>query len=214
MNSAPLTKNPPIPIRGLYAVTPELPDTDELVAKVRQALEGGAKLVQYRSKSNNRSLQSKQAESLLQLCKAYRVPLLINDYCDLALEVEADGLHLGMDDMPIFAARKRLGHDKIIGASCYNDLNLALEAEKQGADYVAFGAFFPSLTKSNTVSVSMDLIRYARQQIAIPIIGIGGIRPNTAASVIASGCDAIAVCDSLFATASVKTQAAHFARLF
>lgn len=207
-----ILKNPGI--KGLYAITPEFSDTDKLIDKTQQALAGGVQLVQYRNKSTNRHLQRNQAKLLLQLCRKHQIPLIINDHLDLALEIDADGLHVGRNDNAIADARKQLGDNKILGASCYNDLNLAVHAEKHGADYVAFGAFFPSRTKSNTVPVSIDLVQRARKRINISIVGIGGIQLHNALPVIHGGCDAIAVCNGLFATEQVKATAAQFTQLF
>lgn len=195
-------------------ITPETTNTDELIDKTHQALMGGARLVQYRNKSTDRRLQEKQAKLLLQLCKHSFIPLIINDHLDLALEIDADGLHVGRGDEPIGEARKRLGSNKILGASCYNDLGRALHAERQGADYVAFGALFPSQTKPDTVPVTDDFIRNARKQINIPIVGIGGIKPHNASSAIHNGCDAIAVCHSVYTAKSVKTEVMQFTQLF
>lgn len=201
-------------INGLYAITPELENTSDLLDKTRQVLEGGAQLIQYRNKSANRILLREQAGLLLQLCREYTVPLIINDYLDLTIEIGADGLHVGQHDAAIAKARNQLGDNKIIGASCYNNLGLALQAEKEGADYVAFGAFFPSLTKPNTVSVTMNLIGEAKNKITVPIIGIGGIRLTNARKVIQSGCVAIAVCNDLFQSGNIKAKAAQYAQLF
>ncbi|AEJ01517.1 Thiamine-phosphate pyrophosphorylase [Nitrosomonas sp. Is79A3] len=201
-------------INGLYAITPELENTGGLLDKTRQVLEGGAQLIQYRNKSANRILLKEQAGLLLQLCREYTVPLIINDYLDLTIEIGADGLHVGQHDAAIAKARNQLGDDKIIGASCYNNLNLALQAEKEGVDYVAFGAFFPSLTKPNTVSVTMNLIAEAKNKITVPIVGIGGIRLTNAKKVIQSGCAAIAVCNDLFQSVNIKAKAAQYAQLF
>ncbi|MEK6595245.1 MAG: thiamine phosphate synthase, partial [Pseudomonadota bacterium] len=137
-------------ISGLYAITPDLENTNDLLNKVQQALEGRVQLIQYRNKLANEILRRKQAKLLLQLCREYGIPLIINDHLDLAIEIDADGLHVGQDDMSVTKARNQFGQDKIIGASCYNNLNLAVQAEKEGADYVAFGTFFSSLTKPNT----------------------------------------------------------------
>ena len=201
-------------INGLYAITPELENTGDLLDKTRQVLEGGAQLVQYRNKSANRILLREQAGLLLQLCREYTVPLIINDYLDLTIEIGADGLHVGQHDAAIAKARNQLGDNKIIGASCYNNLNLALQAEKEGVDYVAFGAFFPSLTKPNTVSATMNLIAEAKNKITVPIVGIGGIRLTNAKKIIQSGCAAIAVCNDLFQSVNIKAKAAQYAQLF
>jgi len=201
-------------ISGLYAITPELENTDDLLGKTRQVLEGGAQLIQYRNKSANRILLKEQAKLLLQLCREYEIPLIINDYLDLAIEIDADGLHVGQHDASILKTRDQLGCNKIIGASCYNNLGLAIQAEKESADYVAFGAFFPSLTKPNTVSVTMNLIGEAKNKLMVPIVGIGGIRLTNAKKVIQSGCVAIAVCNDLFQSGNIKAKAAHYAQLF
>lgn len=201
-------------INGLYAITPELENTGDLLDKTRQVLEGGAQLVQYRNKSANRILLREQAGLLLQLCREYTVPLIINDYLDLTIEIGADGLHVGQHDAAIAKVRNQLGDNKIIGASCYNNLGLALQAEKEGVDYVAFGAFFPSLTKPNTVSVTMNLIGEAKNKITVPIVGIGGIRLTNAKKVIQSGCIAMAVCNDLFQSGNIKAKAAQYAQLF
>jgi len=201
-------------ISGLYAITPELENTDDLIDKTRQVLEGGAQLIQYRNKSANRILLKEQAKLLLQLCREYEIPLIINDYLDLAIEIDADGLHVGQHDASILKTRDQLGCNKIIGASCYNNLGLAIQAEKESADYVAFGAFFPSLTKPNTVSVTMNLIGEAKNKLMVPIVGIGGIRLTNAKKVIQSGCVAIAVCNDLFQSGNIKAKAAHYAQLF
>jgi len=133
--------------RGLYAVTPDEPDTGLLARKVRKALAGGARILQYRNKSANAVLRREQGAALLALCREARVPLVINDDLDLAGTIGADGLHLGREDAPIAAARAQLGKDRLLGVSCYDRLELALAAREAGADYVAFGSAFPSATK-------------------------------------------------------------------
>ena len=155
-----------------------------------------------------------QAKLLLQVCREYEMPLISNDYLGLAMEIDADGLHGGQHDASILKTRDQLGCNKIIGASCYNNLGLAIQAEKESADYVAFGAFFPSLTKPNTVSVTMNLIGEAKNKLTVHIVGIGGIRLTNAKKVIQSGCVAIAVCNDLFQSGNIKARAAHYAQLF
>ena len=201
-------------INGLYAITPDLENTDDLVGRTQQVLEGGAQLIQYRNKLASDVLLREQARVLLQLCKEYKVPLIINDHLDLALEIDADGLHVGRDDVSIATARNQLGWNKIVGASCYNNLDLARQGEKEGADYVAFGAFFPSLTKPNAFFVPANLVSQAKKEIAIPIVGIGGIQLINARIVIQSGCAAIAVCNDLFHTENIKATATQYTQLF
>ena len=201
-------------ISGLYAITPDLKNTNDLLYKTQQALEGGAQFIQYRNKLADEILLREQAKLLLQLCRKYKIDLIINDHLDLAIEIDADGLHVGQDDVSVTNARNQLGCHKIVGTSCYNNLDLALQAEKEGADYVAFGAFFPSLTKLNTISVSMSLVSQARKKLSIPIVGIGGIKLTNARTVIQSGCAAIAVCNDLFHTENIKATAAQYSQLF
>lgn len=201
-------------INGLYAITPDLNDTHDLLNKTQQVLEGGAKLIQYRNKLAHGILLREQAGLLLQLCREHGVPLIINDYLELAIEIDADGVHVGQDDVSVTEARNQLGHSKIIGVSCYNNPDLAIQAEKQGADYVAFGAFFPSLTKSNTVLVVANLVVQTRKKIVIPIVGIGGIQLTNATAVIQSGCAAIAVCYDLFQAKDIKATAVQYSQLF
>lgn len=200
-------------ISGLYAITPDLKNTNDLLNKTQQVLAGGVQLIQYRNKLADEILLREQAKLLLQLCREYEIPLIINDHLDLAIEIDADGLHVGQNDVSITKARNQLGHNKIVGASCYNNLNLAIQAEKEGADYVAFGAFFPSFTKPNTVSVSMNLINQAKKKISVPIVGIGGIKLTNARTAIQSGCAAIAVCNDLFHTENIKATAARYSQL-
>lgn len=201
-------------ISGLYAITPDLENTNDLLNKVQQALEGRVQLIQYRNKLANEILRRKQAKLLLQLCREYGIPLIINDHLDLAIEIDADGLHVGQDDISVTKARNQFGQDKIIGASCYNNLDLAVQAEKEGADYVAFGTFFSSLTKPNTISVTMDLVDQAKKKISLPIVAIGGIKLANARTVIQGGCAAVAVCNDLFHTENIKATATQYSQLF
>ena len=201
-------------ISGPYAITPDLNQTNDLLNKTRQVLEGGVKLVQYRNKSANESLRREQAKLLLSLCREYNALLIINDHLEIAIEIDADGVHVGKNDVSDSAAKTQLGHNKIVGTSCYNQLDLAMQAQKDGADYIAFGAFFSSLTKPNAVSVSISLVNQAQKALSIPIVGIGGIQLTNARTVIQSGCAAIAVCHDLFQAENIKATAEHYVQLF
>lgn len=201
-------------ISGLYAITPDLENTNDLLNKTQQVLEGGANLIQYRNKLASDILRREQAKLLLQLCREYEVPLIINDHLDLVIEIDADGLHVGQDDTSMTQARNELGQNRIIGASCYNNLDLAIQAEKDGADYVAFGAFFSSLTKPNTVSATMNLVDQAKKKISLPIVAIGGIKLTNARTVIQGGCAAVAVCNDLFHAENTKATATQYSLLF
>jgi thiamine-phosphate pyrophosphorylase len=201
-------------ISGLYAITPDMTDTASLVKMARQVLAGGARLVQYRSKINDIALRLEQAHALAHLCRGFCVPFVVNDYPDLAMEVDADGVHLGRDDAGISEARRDLGPEKIIGVSCYNRLEHAVEAERQGADYVAFGAFFASVTKPGAVSAPSDLLCDAKRKLHIPIVAIGGITPGNALELICRGADAVAVSNALFTDGNIQSAAESFSRLF
>jgi thiamine-phosphate pyrophosphorylase len=201
-------------ISGLYAITPDLADTPALVAAAEAALGGGARLLQYRNKPAAAALRLSQARALLALCRKYRVPLIINDRLDLALEVPADGVHLGADDGPLATARERLGPARILGASCYDRLEAALEAERLGADYVAFGSFFPSSVKPGAVRAPLTLLREARSRLSVPVVAIGGITLENAPQLIAAGADSVAVISALFDADDVAIAARRFSALF
>ena len=205
----------PLPrIEGLYAVTPEVIDTTNLVVMIQQVLAGGARLVQYRNKTADAPLRLEQAQALANLCCKFNVPLIINDHLDLAAAVGAAGVHVGQEDTSITAARRRLGPGKIIGVSCYNRLGSAVEAERQGADYVAFGAFFVSATKPDAVTASIDLLPQAKQKLHVPVVAIGGITPPHAVGLIRQGADAIAASNALFGAPDIQSAAENFSRLF
>ena len=201
-------------ISGLYAVTPDEPDTDLLLSKVEAALQGGISVLQYRNKIASHKLQTQQARAILPLCRQYQVPFIINDSIKLCLTLDADGVHLGGDDGNLIEARARLGADKILGASCYNRFDLALSAQEAGADYVAFGACFASSTKPNAPVAGLDLFKLAKMQLHIPAVAIGGITLENALSVIQSGASAIAVINAIFNADDIKSAAQQFTQLF
>ncbi|PPD32697.1 MAG: thiamine phosphate synthase [Methylomonas sp.] len=185
------------PVRGLYAITqPDHRRIEQVLQDVEAALKGGAVVVQYRDKYPiNAALL---ASRLLTLCHSYQVPLLINDSVELALAVGADGVHLGRDDVDIGEARRRLGADAIIGISCYNDVAKACSAAEHGADYVAFGRFFPSGTKPLAAPAEITTLQAATQQLSVPIVAIGGILPENAGQLLAAGADLLAVIGGIF----------------
>lgn len=200
-------------ISGLYAITPEEPDTVQLLDKVRCALQGGVNLLQYRNKLSVPAVRGEQASALRQLTREFGVPLIINDDAVLAQQVDADGVHLGGEDGSIAAARQVLGFDKIIGVSCYNRLSLAQQAEDLGADYVAFGAFFASSVKPDASVAELLLLQKARGVIALPVVAIGGITLENGASVLEAGADALAVISALFSAPDITLAARQFANL-
>lgn len=201
-------------LSGLYAVTPDDDDTGRLSARVKAALVGGAALVQYRNKRASAALRREQAGALLALCRRHHAPLVINDHLDLALELDADGVHLGGDDGSVSKARAMLGPHKVIGASCYNVMQKALAAEREGADYIAFGSFFASGVKPDAVHAPLDLLVEAKRQVALPIVAIGGITLANAPQLIAAGADMVAVISALFDATDITIAAQRFNVLF
>ena len=196
-------------LRGLYALTPDLDDTALLIAKVAAALEGGATAIQYRNKEATASLRATQAVALARLHAARGALYIVNDDPALAASVGADGVHLGEDDVSITSARELLGPDRIIGVSCYNDFERARAAVEAGADYVAFGSFFPSSTKPAARHADLGLLQRARS-LGVPVVAIGGIDAHNARMLIDSGADAVAVINAVFMhddSADVKTSA-------
>ncbi|MCQ8129434.1 thiamine phosphate synthase [Methylomonas rivi] len=185
------------PRRGLYAITqPERKTLAQILREVEAALKGGAVAVQYRDKQPLDAVGL--ARQLITLCHAYRAPLLINDSVELALKAGADGVHLGKDDGDIADARQRLGADAIIGVSCYNDVQKACAAAGHGADYVAFGRFFPSGSKPLAAPAEPATLTLAKQQLKLPIVAIGGILPENGGQIIAAGADLLAVIGGIF----------------
>ena len=213
--------NKPLNLRGLYAITPcssiQSLSTDELLSKTRQVLEGGARIIQYREKQHPPELRHEQASKIKMLCEEYGVSFLINDDVSLALEIEADGVHLGQDDCSLNEARRRLGREAIIGISCYNQLDLAHEAEQQGADYVAFGRFFRSSSKPDAVSADVELLTQALSELSVPVVCIGGITPDNAKLLVSAGADMLAVIEALFGETepgNITLVANEFSQLF
>lgn len=204
------------PLRGLYAVTSaELcRQPPRLAAAVAAALTGGASLIQYRDKENPAATRESVARELLVLCRARGARLIINDDVTLAARIGADGVHLGAADAPLAEARRRLAGSALIGVSCANRLERALTAQRAGADYVAFGRFFPSRTKPEAPQAELSLLREARGVLHIPICAIGGITPAEAPAVIEAGADVVAAVDGVFSAIDVTAAARAYARLF
>ncbi len=201
-------------IKGLYAITPDMADLNSLIQKTQSAIEGGAFMVQYRSKIHDRDVKMQQCAAILSICREYDIPCIVNDDVEMCRVLEADGVHLGENDDNIAEVRRILGEDSIIGSSCYDQLNRAKQAQKEGASYVAFGAVFPTPTKPNAPRATLELLREAKSEIQIPIVAIGGITMNNAHDVIETGIDAIAVITSLYESNSIKETAETFSQMF
>jgi len=202
-------------LAGLYAIADTHYLTDARMATaVADAIAGGARVIQYRDKKHDAATRLRQASELAGLCHQHGALFIVNDDVGLARQVQADGMHLGREDTSLAQARAQLGTQAIIGVSCYNELARALRAQADGADYVAFGRFFPSRTKPQAVQADPALLREARQKLRVPIVAIGGITPENGASLIAAGADALAVIEGVFGQADVRAAARRYAQLF
>lgn len=201
---------------GLYAITDsQLLPADKLLAAVEAALRGGAVLVQYREKNAPQPERLRQARDLAAICNNAQVPLIINDDPELAKRCGAAGVHLGQSDGSLVAARQQLGEHAIIGATCHADLALATSADRDGADYLAFGRFFHSNTKPGAPAADTSVLARARQ-FGKPVTAIGGITTDNGEALIRAGTDLLAVVGGLFdgGPASIEERARRFTRLF
>lgn len=202
-------------LNGIYVITDQqLTPADTIETCVQQAINGGCKIVQYRDKTSSEAQRLKQATALNQLCRKNDVLFIINDDIALAKKSAAHGVHIGKNDASMKQARELLGPDSIIGVSCYNSLQQAIDAEKQGASYVAFGRFFDSSIKPHAVQATPALLQQATQQITIPIAAIGGINRHNAADLLDAGADMLAVISSVFAQKDIKSATSNLSELF
>jgi len=202
-------------LAGLYAITdPCAGQGQALLAHVEAALRGGARVLQYRDKGQDNTRRREEAGGLRALCTRYGALFIVNDDLALALEVGADGVHLGRDDAALTEARRQLGDEAIIGVSCYNRMELAEQAVAAGADYVAFGRFFPSASKPEAVQAEPRLLTEAKASLTVPVVAIGGITPDNARSLIEHGADALAVIQGVFAQENIEDAAKRLASLF
>ena len=201
-------------LSGVYVIADSsLPQTHTtLHDKVKQAIQGGARMVQIRDKRPTPDIHEIQA--IAALCKQHYIPLLINDSIELALQVGADGVHLGQSDTQLKEARQRLGNAAMIGITCHDDIHLARCAEADGADYIAFGRFFASRTKPEAPPASIEVLQQARQQLRIPVVAIGGITPDNGGSFIQAGADMLAVIHGVFGQSDITAAAKKFSQLF
>ena len=206
---------PQRPWRGLYVITrPPLPGGRELSDEVAAAIAGGARWVQYRDKGVDRGQRREEAAALARLCRRCQVPLIVNDDPRLAAEVEADGVHLGRDDSALRPARRLLGPLAIIGVSCYDRLDRARDAQAAGADYLAFGRFFPSRSKPRAVPAGIELLHAARREFYLPLVAIGGITPENGRALVRAGAAMLAVIHGVFGQPHPARAARAFDRCF
>ncbi|MBL4585283.1 MAG: thiamine phosphate synthase [Pseudomonadales bacterium] len=200
-------------IAGLYAITPDNRPLAQLLRETKQALQGGANLVQFRDKSTDTQQRLKSARALLALCAEFGIPLIINDDIELAASIDAAGVHLGQQDASIAEARSILGEQAIIGATCHGSIELARQAKQQGASYLAFGRFFNSSTKPNALPAPITILPEAKK-LQLPIVAIGGITHLNAGQLLAQGADAIAVVNALYGATDIDARAMDFTALF
>ena len=201
-------------LRGLYAITPDGNAPQILVPQVDAALRGGARIVQYRDKTRAPAQQSEIARALLALCHGYGARLIVTDDLPRALAIDADGVHLGGTDGDLAAARRALGPDKLLGASCYADFELARQAAAAGADYVAFGAVYPSPTKPQAARAPLSLLARCHAELGVASCAIGGITVANGAALVAAGANLLAVITDLFEAPDIAARAADFDQLF
>lgn len=210
-----MTLTPPHFASGVYAITDCTTfSAQELLTRTGQILAAGVAALQYRNKTSSFDEKLAEASAIRSLCTKHATPFIINDDVDLAVSISADGVHLGMDDLNCADARARLQDDAIIGISCYDDLESAICAQESGADYVAFGAFFPTATKTPRATADLDLLHRARRVLQIPVVAIGGITPENARPLLNAGADILAVVKSLYGNADPAQVLLRFNRLF
>ncbi len=201
-------------MKGLYLVTPDWDDTDRLLEVSEQAILGGATLLQYRHKTASDALRDEQAAALLQLCRRLNVPLIINDHVALCDKLDADGIHVGGTDASVAEVRAHVGAGKIVGASCYGDLQLARDASAAGASYVAFGGFYPSRVKKYAVTTSPDIVSRAISELAVPVCVIGGMTVENSQPLVQRGAHMVAAISSVYASDDARAAATAFTNLF
>ena len=198
----------------IYGITPETEDTEQLFDLVKSIIKSGVWLIQYRNKTSSYQTRLEQVSKLLNATADHRYKLIVNDSIDLAKESGAHGVHLGKFDNTIEIARKTLGNEAIVGSSCYNELERAEKAQKEGADYVAFGSFFPSETKPTAVKVDIDLLSIAKKKLSVPIVAIGGITLRNGHSLVKAGADCLAISQGLFGANNPSVEAKNFLSVF
>ena len=212
-NSPPLNKTRPF--HGLYVITdPTLCPHNKLVQQVAQALEGGAKIVQFRDKTSDFQTKLQLCKQLVRLCEQHHAYFIVNDDIQLAKRSGAHGIHIGKNDQDLLTARQQLGEHAIIGVSCYNDITLALTMQNLGANYVAFGRFFPSKTKPNAPQADINTLIQAKKTLKIPVVAIGGITAKNATKLLATGVDALAVIQGVLAQKNIQAAALRISQQF
>lgn len=201
-------------IKGLYVIADTATiEEEQFIEKAAIVLAAGCRVLQYRDKSNDQGKRLRQASQLYSLCKQAGSVFIINDDAELAIQVNADGVHCGKNDTAVSDLRHSYP-GLLIGASCYNSVQRANEVIAAGADYVAFGRFFPSTTKPEATPANIDILQQAKQQLKHPVVAIGGIVAENAGILISSGADAVAVIGGVFNTPDVYDSSKKICELF
>lgn len=202
-------------LQGLYVITDhELCVRKGVVASVEAALQGGARIIQYRDKSSDSKRRLQEARELVALCMHHNALLFVNDDVELARTSHAHGVHLGREDADIADARALLGDDALIGYSCYDDFSRAKHAADAGADYVAFGSVFPSRIKPDAVRAPLTLFVRTHAELNIPACAIGGIDTRNIRDVVAAGASMAAVISAVFAADDIAAATAELNQAF
>ncbi len=198
-------------LQGLYVIidTPALKGRSHIEV-ARQVIQGGAKTIQLRDKTQDKRELLLIAQQLKNLCVERSVLFIVNDYLDIALAADADGLHLGQGDLPTKVARKLLPIDKILGYST-NTVEQAIAAQAEGADYIGVGSIYPTPSKETAIIVGLDRLRQVRQAVSLPLVAIGGITQDNAAEVMVAGADAVAVISAVLQAKAPEEAARQIA---
>lgn len=203
-----------IALRGLYVITDTvLLSGERLFPMVEKALDGGARLLQMRDKREPDDAMLEKAVALRRLCERYNAVFIVNDHVEIAAGSGADGLHIGEDDTD-FAHAREIMKNGIIGVSCYNDIERALEMEKKGADYVAFGSFFPSPIKPEARRADIELLSRAKRLLTVPVCAIGGITVENADMLVRSRADMVAVITDIWTAPDIRQRVSVYAGMF
>lgn len=201
-------------MKGLYVITDEkLTPYDKILDMVQQALEGGAKFVQLRDKNNTDDFLFEYGLKLKQLCQQYGAYFIVNDRVELALKLDADGVHVGEEDENIEKVMEMM-RGKIVGVSCYGSVERAKQMQQAGASYVAFGSFYFSPTKPKSKTVPKEIIPQAKRELSIPVCVIGGITVERAKELVELGADIVAVISDIWTADNIKNRCLEYKKLF
>lgn len=197
----------------LYAITDRSwLNGQTLYEQAEEALKGGVTCLQLREKELEAEAFEQEAQSIKSLCKSYQVPFIINDNVELAVAVEADGVHVGQGDLPVEEVRKRIGEHKILGVSAQT-VDQAVEAEKKGADYLGVGAVFTTSTKKDADTISMDVLRAICQAVTIPVVAIGGIGKENLMELQGTGIAGVSIISAIFSSKDIEGTSRELLRL-